>query len=421
MFETLLAILAALWYGLQAYLLAACLYAIASAVIFLLFFARIKRRFAGPAEPGPAPRHTRFVLLIPAHNEERFLPPLLASLRRLDYPAGQFEAVVIADNCTDATARLARRAQVTCLERFSPAPSDKTQALRYAAEHLAAQHRPEGARFSEPVVCIIDADCVLAPDYLLELDKLYARPNAPLVAQSYRSVSNAFDSDVTVLDAAAEALRQWVVAGTRNALGQSGFIFGLGCSMRAPIFAELMALPITSLAEDKEWKVYLTKRHIAVAHCPTARLTYEVGSDAQAFRKQRDRWLAGYYESLQTHGLRMLARGLREANLAQLDLAGDLLQPPRSVLVLATAALALLGVFGSPHQLLGSGWWLGLTAAFWLYGALGLWLIDARPRHYLLLFTSWRLLGAVAGSMAAVVLGWGAEAWEATRKESPQV
>lgn len=416
MSEIAFTILLALWYGLQAYVLGACLYALAPAIIFLLFFARIKRSFTQPAASSVAAPQTQFVLVIPAHNEQRFLPLLLASIKRLDYPADQFEAIVIADNCTDATACLARQAAVTCLERFSPAPSDKTQALRYAAQHLPAQ-----VLLSEAVICIIDADCVLAPDYLLALNKLYARPSAPLVAQSYRSVSNAFASDVTVLDAAAEALRQWVVAGTRNLLGQSGFLFGLGCSMRAAIFAELMALPITSLAEDKEWKVHLTKRHIAVAHCPTARLTYEVVSDAQAFRRQRDRWLAGYYQSLQTHGPRMLARGLRGANLAQLDLAGDLLQPPRSVLVLATAGLALLGVFGGRHQLLGSGWWLGLTLAFWLYGALGLWLIGARPRHYLLLFTSLRLLGAVAKSTAGAVLGWGVEAWEATRKESPQV
>ncbi|MEJ7664147.1 MAG: hypothetical protein WKG07_33775 [Hymenobacter sp.] len=57
------------------------------------------------------------------------------------------------------------------------------------------------------------------------------------MVQSYRSVSNTFSSTVSILDAAAEALRQWVIAGTRKLLGQSNFIFGLGCSMRETILS----------------------------------------------------------------------------------------------------------------------------------------------------------------------------------------
>lgn len=389
-----------------------CLYAISPAVIFLLFFRRIKRSFTAPAEDFPLTRTTQFLLLIPAHNEERFLPALLASLDHLAYPAADFETVVIADNCTDNTAWLATAAGARCLERFTTAPSDKTQALRYAVQHL-----PQLALQPETVVCVIDADCVLAPDYLLELHKLYARPGAPKVVQSYRSVSNAFDSDVTILDAAAEALRQWVIAGTRHLLGRSTFIFGLGCSMRAAVFTELMSLPITSLAEDKEWKVYLTKQNIQVAYCPTARLTYEVGSDEQAFQKQRHRWLAGYYQSFKSHGLAMLGRGLRHANLEQLDLAGDLLQPPRSILMLASVLFGGLAYYFDGLMLVGPGVWLSITAAFWLYGAIGLWLIGGRPRHYLLLSSGLRLLGLIAKATAGLLLGRGVKGWDATRKK----
>ena len=407
-------VLLALWYALQAYVLAACAYSLSSAVVFLLFSGRIKRQFARPARPGGAAARTSFILLIPAHNEERLLPQLLASIGQLRYPAARFRTVVVADNCTDRTAAIARRAGVTCLERHSPAPSNKTQALRHAHESLAREGLDDAA-----VVCIVDADCALEADYLAELDWQYAQPGAAPVVQAYRSVGNAFASDVAVLDAAAEALRQWVQAGTRHWLGQDVFLCGLGCSMRAPIFATLVALPGTALAEDKEWKVWLTAHRQRVAYCPTARLSYEVVSDAKAFERQRGRWLLGYYQSMRTHGIGMLLRGLRGANPAQLDLAGDLLQPPRSLLVLAVAGFGGLALaFGGASLV--SGWvWLAVLLGFGLYGSLGLRLIGARARHYLLLFAGFRLMGAVVRASAAAVLGRGAKAWAATRRNSP--
>ncbi|MFC7667227.1 glycosyltransferase family 2 protein [Hymenobacter humi] len=256
MHQALTSTLTLVWYFVQAYVLGSCLYAISSAGIFLLFYNKIKRLFTR-SDASTTGISTRFVLLIPAHNEARLLPGLLASIQRLKYPAELYKTVVIADNCTDNTAAIAKRARgVLCLERTTPDRSDKAQALQYASGKLPFQ-----GDSPEAVVCIIDADCALADDYLLELDKMYSQPGAASVVQSFRSVSNAFESDVTILDAAAEALRQWVLLGTRKLLGQGAFLLGLGCSMRQSVFDELAALPVTSLAEDKEWKIHLTKKH----------------------------------------------------------------------------------------------------------------------------------------------------------------
>lgn len=405
-----------LWSVVQAYILVASLYVLGPAVIFILCFGRIKAFYKKPAATPAQAAETDFVLLIPAHNEERFLPKLLASIQRLDYPALRFTTLVVADNCTDATALLALQAGVPCVGRFTAASSDKTQALRYAVGRI-----PAPFAHPEAVVCIIDADCELEPDYLRALDRHYTAPDAAPVVQSYRRVSNAFDSDVTVLDAAAEALRQWVLSGTRRLLGLDNFLFGLGCSMRAAVFEELMALPNTSLAEDKEWKVYLTKHRRAVAYCPTAGLSYEVVSDPKAFEQQRNRWLMGYFQSLKTHGFSMLARGLRNASPAQLDLAGDLLQPPRSVLVLAAAVLGGLAYWQAGAALVSAWVWGGVVLGFLLYGALGMWLIGAHWRHYLLLFAGFRLLGVVVRATLAVVLGRRGQAWTPTSRASQNV
>jgi cellulose synthase/poly-beta-1,6-N-acetylglucosamine synthase-like glycosyltransferase len=406
-----------IWYATQAYILAACLYVTGSAATFLIFYRRIRRIF----QPVPAQESsiqqpvTHFTLLVPAHNEARLLPLLLASIQKLRYPMALLHVAVIADNCTDATAAIARQAGFSSLERSTQAPSDKMQALQFAAQQALVT-----SDVADTVVCIIDADSVLEPAFLTELDKLYARSGAAPVVQAFRSVSNAFASDVTVLDAAAEALRQWVLAGSRKVLGFDNFIFGLGCSMRGQVFLELMQLPVVSLAEDKEWKVFLTQRNIRIDYCPTARLSYEVVEEADAFGRQRNRWLAGYYNLLRTHGLPMLMQGIRQASFAKLDMACDLLQPPRSVLVLAATGFCLLTFIFPQLGPLGYEVWLTITLLFLGYAAIGLRLIGAPARAYLALFFSVRLLTMITKSMLSVVLGRGVNTWDATRKEAPQ-
>ena len=63
---------------------------------FLLGLRKQRRAFLPRADLD-----TRFLILVPAHNEAEHLRPTLRSLMRLDYPRKLFEVTVIADNCTD--------------------------------------------------------------------------------------------------------------------------------------------------------------------------------------------------------------------------------------------------------------------------------------------------------------------------------
>ena len=410
--EAIVVVLLFFGYAIQMYILVGCIYVLSSGAFFILFFKKINCLFTDRTYRDVAIPSTEFVLLIPAHNEERLLPKLLGSIQLLNYPPQLYKTIVIADNCSDKTAAVATKPGIICLERFTPLPSSKAQALLHALEAL-----PAYAPSSDAVVCIIDADCELEADYLLALNSLYCLPGAAPVVQSYRSVRNTFDSEVTVLDAAAEALRHWVLSGTRKILGMDGFIFGLGCSMRLSVLTALMMEPNKSLAEDKEWKVYMTEHNIRVDYCPVARLSYEAVSDSKAFQKQRKRWLAGYYEALKTSGVKMLIQGIRRASLTRLDLAGDLLQPPRSVLIFATAFFGMLGLWFSRLTLLNPWAWFGITFIFLIYGSIGMWLIGARPRHYFLLVSGLRLIKIIINSIFEIIMGKGVGVWDATRDE----
>lgn len=396
-----------IWYLAQGYVLVFCLYLFAPAGLYLLRSEAINQLFRRPAAQLP---QTDFVLLVPAHNEAVLLPGLLASIRQLEYPAARYRTVVVADNCTDQTAWLARQAGAGCLERTTPLPSNKAQALDFAVGVLARV-----PAFWHTVVCVLDADCHLDPQFLRGLDAHFARPGAAPVVQCSRRVGNAFDSDVTVLDAAAEALRQRVGAGARHLLGLESFIFGLGCCLRAPVFARLVAHPTASLAEDKEWKAYLAQHRVRVGYCPAASLRYQAVASVPAFAKQRRRWLAGQLASAQAHSLAMLGQGLGRARLSQVDFACDLLLPPRSCLLVAALVFGLAGLVAGPWMLLGSWVWLALAAGLLAYGVLGLRLIGAAPRHFWLLLSGVRLVAGVARTTALLLLGYKEKEWRATR------
>lgn len=394
---------------LQAYVLLFCLYVFVPVVFYLIFATRIRQLFR-PRATAEVAAQTDFILLVPAHNEAELLPELLASIGRLNYPAHRFCTVVVADNCTDNTALLARQEGAECFERTTAYPSNKSQALRYAAEQLSF-------RLSHPatVVCVLDADCRVDPQFLAELNCHFAQPGAAPVVQCNRQVANVFESDVTVLDAAAEAMRQQVLLGARQLLGLEVFIYGLGCCLRAGLFVNLMSQPIVSLAEDKEWKAYLTTAGVPVAYCATASVSYQTVNDGAAFRKQRQRWLAGQFASARAHGLPMLAQGLRRGRLSQLDFACDLLQPPRSCLLVAAVIFGAVAGLAGSWSLVNMWAWLGIATCLLAYGALGLKLVGAAPRHFLALFSGTRLVIDVARSVMMILFGFKEKQWKATR------
>lgn len=74
------------------------------AYLFVPFLLRKKRGKRGtPAE------HT-YAILIAARNEEKVIGHLLDSIRNQKYPGEKITIFVVADNCTDATAEIARQA-----------------------------------------------------------------------------------------------------------------------------------------------------------------------------------------------------------------------------------------------------------------------------------------------------------------------
>ena len=69
-------------------------------------------------KPLKVNKEHKFMAIIPAHNEEAVVGNLVESLKAQDYPKDKFDIYVIADNCTDDTAKVAKEAGAIVLKRF---------------------------------------------------------------------------------------------------------------------------------------------------------------------------------------------------------------------------------------------------------------------------------------------------------------
>src|SRR5438874_2237666 len=105
-------------------------------------------------------------MLIPAHNEITVLSTLLESLAALEYPRDHFDVYVVADNCTDTTAELARTAGwVQVYERFDQSKRGKGFALNWLMQKLNED------RLIYDAYIVLDADSVVYPNFLDEMNK----------------------------------------------------------------------------------------------------------------------------------------------------------------------------------------------------------------------------------------------------------
>ena len=310
---------------------------------------QISGRFAGPREAK-----TRFLILIPAHNEELLLGGVLDQLRGQSYPATQYRIVVIADNCEDHTAEVARTHHATVLERTDTLHRGKGQALNWAMrERLAGLGEPYDA------VVILDADSTVNKDFLWFMDEQLVR--GAEVLQGYYGVQNPLENWRTSLLTTSLAAFHFL-----RPLGRDRF--GLPCGLKgngmcfSRRLVEAYAYPAFSVVEDVELALFYLRHGISAKFVPGAQVFGQMAVSGRAAGTQRVRWEGGRMALIRTQAWPLLKEGIRLGDGARLDGAMDLFVPPFTLLVAGTVL---------PFVVVALLWWL-LPGAVGV-GLVGLW------------------------------------------------
>ncbi len=305
-----------------------------------------------PAPPAVAP-HLRFAVVVPAHDEEAGIARTVESLLATDYPAELRRVLVVADNCSDATAERARGAGAIVLVRNDGSRRGKG----YALAHGFADVERDG--WADAIV-VVDADTLVSENLLLSFS---ARLDAGAeTVQAHYGVRNPDTSWRTRLMALAFSIFHGVRSLGRERLRASCGLRGNGMCFTPRVLA---AVPheAFSVVEDLEYGVRLGEAGYRVHYAPEAEVWGEMPSTAQGSRPQRRRWEGGRRAMLRAHGAVLLRRGLLERDPVLLDLFMDLAVPPLTQLValaVAGTAASALASFVAGHLLLAL--WLFLSA-----------------------------------------------------------
>jgi len=325
------------------------------------------------------------VVLIPAHNEELVLGATLTSLIQQNYPRDFVEIVVVADNCSDTTANLARQREVTVYERTDTEKRGKGYALEWAMQRLFERAEKPDA------VVIVDADTKVAPSFLtLLITQLFAGVAPEHWATHRRAlqgrygVLNGGESWRAALMEGAFELVNHIKPLGRSALGFSVGLKGNGMGFTRAV---LEAAPWQghSITEDIDYGLdLLLHQGITVGYAPDAVVRAQMPNNSAQAASQRERWERGRYRLLRERAVPLLAAGILRRDLRLIDSALDLLVPPLAELAALHAA------------------WLGLTALCFNMGVLiDDWLLW--PMLSLVLYLSYILGGLrVAGASREV-------------------
>ncbi len=250
-------------------------------------------------------KENSFALIVAAHNEETVVEDIVTSLKAMDYPADKFEVFVVADNCTDKTAEIAKKAGAVVLERFNAEKRGKGYAMEFAFEHIFA------LKENYEYICVFDADNVVKTDFLTEMNSK--------INEGYRAVQGYLDSKNPGDNWLTFSYSLWYWINNRMSQLARGNL-DIGCRLGGTGFAvesELIKTygwGATCLAEDTEFTLKLALNDIKVGWAHGAVVYDEKPTLLGTSIHQRKRWMQGLSEVATRYVKPLLKKGIKEGS-----------------------------------------------------------------------------------------------------------
>jgi Glycosyltransferases, probably involved in cell wall biogenesis len=269
----------------------------------------------------------RVAVLLPAHNEASCISATIETL--LPQLTDQDRLVVIADNCSDETAEIARGFGATVIERIDPVRRGKGYALDY------------GLRFIETdppaVVVMADADCIVhqgAIDRIARLADAVSRP----IQSTYLMERPANPGPNDAVSALAFMVKNVVRPRGLDRLGQPCLLYGTAMAFPWSVIAHA-PLANSNIVEDMQLAVDLAIAGHPSVFCEEAKVTGRLPQQKSAAKSQRVRWEHGHLKTLLTQVPQLIKASLGQRRFDLLAIALDLCIPPLSLLVMMWAAV----------------------------------------------------------------------------------
>lgn len=277
----------------------------------------------------------RVAVLVPAHNESRHVLPTIACLKRQLGPRDQL--LVIADNCVDDTAELARGAGALVIERQNADLRGKGYALAFGVDHLRAD--------PPDVVMVVDADCVVSDGAVACISQRCHASGKPVQMLNLMSAGPDASLKFRVLEFAM-LMKNLVRPLGSFRLGRACHLMGTGMALPWSLMAKA-ELATGHVAEDMKLGVDLAMAGHAPEFLPQVRVSSAFPTDAGVARGQKARWEHGHLAILTAELPRLAAAALRTGKRELAVMTLDLLIPPVALYFLVLASVTLLSVLAA--------------------------------------------------------------------------
>ena len=288
-----------------------------------------------------------FALVVAAHNEEQVIEHMVESLIKLNYPKDKYSIFVIADNCTDKTAEIARNAGAEVFERFNETERGKGFALEWMFDKIYNMERKYDS------VVIFDADNIVDEDFLYHINEQHKRGFK--VVQGYIDSKNPNDSWVSY----SYSLGFW---STNKLFQLSRYKLGLGCQLCGTGFSVDLDIlreigwGATCLTEDMEFTMKLCMNNIRVAFAYDAIVYDEKPITFKQSWNQRVRWMQGHADVFCRFFTKCVKKGFKEHSIFPLDCALYLFMPIRIITMGVITAMGYIQIVSPENAfVLGSG------------------------------------------------------------------
>ena len=373
--------------------------------IYVLFLLMANIIIKDKDQSLPLLPETRFGIVIPAHNEEIFLPRLLKSLKEQLYPKDLFDVIVIADNCSDKTPEVASNFDTIILERNDSNKIGKGFAIKFALENMNINEYD--------AIFIIDSDSIVRSDALKHLSQDIKDGNR--IVQCYNGVANPSDSWFTRLMDVSRTIRNEIFEAAKEKLGLSSHLMGNGMCFHRDVISKY-GWDAFSVGEDWEYYTKVIKHGERVAFTKNVRVYHQESSSLKQATPQRMRWSGGRFAIVWKHGFGLFFRGLAERNFKKVDASLPLIFPNPSLGINMTLICLVLSFLFSYSlnrniYLLWFGFLILIQIVIFIFGIM---CTRERLKSLLSLFVAPLFLVWKMGIDILSALGMGRKKWERT-------
>jgi cellulose synthase/poly-beta-1,6-N-acetylglucosamine synthase-like glycosyltransferase len=291
-----------------------CIISIAFTVCYLYQFVYILVPLFKRSEPSlPPVRLHRFGVLISARNEESVIAQLIHNIREQNYPRELVTVFVVADNCSDSTAKIARDAGAVVYERFNKQQVGKGYALDFLLTRIGEDYPREAF----DGFFVFDADNLLDENYISEMNKTFSQGHR--IITSYRNSKN-YDDNWISAGYSLWFLRESKYLNARMLLGTSCAVSGTGFLVHRDIIEKNDGWKFFLLTEDIEFSVNSIINGERIAYCKNAVLYDEQPTEFSQSWRQRLRWAKGFLQVFNKYGTGLVKNLFKRRSFACYDM-----------------------------------------------------------------------------------------------------